>query len=443
MTGRTVNYQQRHVPLDYTDLLNSVHGGEFPAERHWVDFKRELYPRPPANGMPAKAKSKKEVHEELARDLASLAVRGGYLIFGVEEDKASHTFTVVDMPLPAHLDQTVDQVARDFIDPPLLVAPTLLTNPGSPGDGMMVVEVPESTDAPHMVGGTYYGRSETGRVKLTDDEVERHILRRGRADQRLQAAMADTVKADPEPGTLTAHLYLTALPTQGLPDMLLDYTRDPTAHRHFMTTASRWHNTIAQADNGYRDGNAAQIAFGSLVDARRGQRPRGAWFCNYLQGSPGALGIPRRALILNDDGTVRFIDLAVGSLANGLHPAVAERMDKGYPGGTLHTGKVIYDLTVWWETLDLVRLIGWLAESRGYPGNWLLGAELTEMRGRRSATWGSTECDADQLAATSRATTRHFLERPREVASALLRPLFRDIGSEAALDHLEKDPLPA
>jgi hypothetical protein len=53
------------------------------------------------------------------------------------------------MPLPAHLDQTIDQVARDFIDPPLLVAPILLSSPGSPGDGI-VVEVPESPDAPHM-----------------------------------------------------------------------------------------------------------------------------------------------------------------------------------------------------------------------------------------------------------------------------------------------------
>ena len=120
-----MNYQRRHVPLDYTELLNSVHGGEFPAERHWVDFKRELYPRPPANGAPTKAKSKKEVHEELARDLASLAERGGYLVFGVEEDKAAHTFTVVNMPLPSHLDQTVDQVARDFIE-------------GSPASTMMM-----------------------------------------------------------------------------------------------------------------------------------------------------------------------------------------------------------------------------------------------------------------------------------------------------------------
>jgi hypothetical protein len=49
-----MNYQQRHVPLDYTGLLDAIHGGEFPAERRWLDFKRELYTRPMANGAPVK-----------------------------------------------------------------------------------------------------------------------------------------------------------------------------------------------------------------------------------------------------------------------------------------------------------------------------------------------------------------------------------------------------
>lgn len=437
-----MNYQQCHVPLDYTDLLNAVHGGEFPAERHWLDFKRELYTRPAKSGAPVKAKPKKEIHEELARDLASLAVRGGYLIFGVEEDKASHTFTVVDMPLPAHLDQSVDQVARDFIDPPLLVAPTLLPNPGNPGDGMMVIEVAESPDAPHMVGGIYYGRSETGKVKLTDDEIERLILRRGRADQRIQEAMAATLAADPEPGTEAGHFYLTAVPAQGWPGMLLDYTRDPAAHRNFLTTANAWHNSIARADNGQRNDGAALIAFSSLVDTRRGQRPRGAWFFNYPQSPPDRrLGIPRRALALDDDGTMRFIDMAAGSLPNGMDQSAAERGNNGWPVGSRFNVSVIYDVVVWWETLDLVRLIGHVAESSRYSGSWLLGVELGRMRGRRSSAWGTHECDADQLTATSRATTRQLLERPREVASALLRPLFRDLGSEKALDQLEKDPL--
>jgi hypothetical protein len=126
-------------------------------------------------------------------------------------------------------------------------------------------------------------------------------------------------------------------------------------------------------------------------------------------------------LALDDDGTVRFIDMAAGSVQDGRHPAVAELMQMGYPGSTLHNGSVVYDANVWWETLDLVRLIGRIAESCGYSGSWLLGAELTGMRDHHSSTWGNNECDADQLTTTSRVTTRGFLDRPRYVASALLR----------------------
>ena len=433
-----MNYQQRDVPLSYTDLLNMIHDDVFPAERHWLDFKRELYTRPAANGTPVKAKPKNEVHQELARDLASMAVRGGYLVFGVEEDKASHTFTVVDMPLPAHLDQTVDQVARDLITPPLLVTPTLLPNPEDHARGMMVIEVAESPDAPHMVGGIYYGRSETGKVKLTDDDIERLILRRGRADQRLQTAMADTLAADPEPESEAGHFYFTAVPTQGWPDMLLDYTRDRAASSKLMTAATQWRNAIAQADAGQRNEGSVPIAFGNLKDTRRSQRPRGAWFFNYPLSPPDRrLGIPRRALGLDDEGAVRFIDMAAGSLPDGMDQSVAEHANKGWPASSRFSVSVIYDVLVWWETLDLVRLVGQIAGSCGYSGSWLLGAELRHMRGRRSSEWGTNECDTDQLTATSRAATRRLLDRPREVASALLRPLFRDLGSEIVLDQLE------
>ena len=434
--------QRRDVPLNYADLLNAVRDGVFPAERHWLDFKRELYQRPQMNGKPAKVKSKSEIHEELARDLASLAVRGGYLIYGVEEDKAAHTFTVVDMPLTMHLDQTVDQVARDLITPPLLVTPTLLSNPDNPAHGMMVIEVAESPDAPHMVGNTYYGRSDTGKVKLTDDEIERLILRRGRTDQRLQEAMASTLAADPESGTEAGHFYFTAVPTQGWPDMLLAYSRNPAAHRSFMMAATEWHNAIAQADAGQRGAPPKPIAFAHLMTARRGQRPRGAWFFNYPENPPDRrLGGARRALALDDDGIVRFIDMAAGSLPDGMHPAIAEQIRMGYPGGTLQNVSVVYDVAIWWETLDIMRLLGRIAGSCGYSGNWLFGAELGRMRGRRSSAWSTHECDADQLTATSRASASQLLDRPQKVASTLLRPLFRDLGSEAALDELEKIPL--
>jgi hypothetical protein len=199
----------------------------------------------------------------------------------------------------------------------------------------------ESPDAPHMVDGIYYGRSETGKVKLTDAEVERLILFRGRANQRLQAAMADTSAADPEPGTEASHFYFTAVPTQGLPDMLLGYTRDPRAHSSFMTTATHWRNAIAREDGNQRGNPAKPIAFDQMAEARRGQKPRGAWFFNYPRNPPELrLGTIRRTLGLDDDGTVRFIDMAAGSLPDGLHPAVSERMAMGHRGHSLPDNSV-------------------------------------------------------------------------------------------------------
>ena len=82
--------------------------------------------------------------------------------------------------------------------------------------------------------------------------------------------------------------------------------------------------------------------------------------------------------------------MAAGSLPNWVHPAAAERVEIGYPGGTLRTGSVVYEVVVWWETLDLTRLVGQIAESRKYSGSWLLGAELSRMRGRRSSVWVPT-----------------------------------------------------
>ncbi|MDX6553711.1 MAG: hypothetical protein QOH74_2199, partial [Gaiellales bacterium] len=59
-----MGYPAREVPLRYAELRDAVDNGAFPAERHWIDFKRELYPTAAAVGdPPRKTKSKAEVHE--------------------------------------------------------------------------------------------------------------------------------------------------------------------------------------------------------------------------------------------------------------------------------------------------------------------------------------------------------------------------------------------
>jgi len=427
-----MGYSASAVPLRYAELRDAIDNGTFPAERHWIDFKRELYPTPAAAGdPPRKTKSKAEVHEELARDLASLGPQGGFLIFGVEEDKDHHTFTVVDMPLPAQLDQTIDQVARDRIRPLLTVVPTVISNPANPGHGLLVVEVPESPDPPHMVNGTYYGRTATGKIPLDDEAVERLMRRRGQVDEGIRAAMATTARVDPEPDTDSTHFYFTAVPVQARPDMLLEHTRDHQARMNFISLATNFGNEFARQDGARPE----QRAVGALRDARRGQDPRGASFHNYpLHGD--AWGVARRLIGLEDNGTVRFIDLAAGTREDGDHPAAAERRERGYqvasaPG---NGWPVIYDHQVWWYTLDMIRLVGGLSERHGYRGSWLLGAELRPTLRRSSSLLSGPGCDADQLNSTARASTKELTDDPSEVAADLVRPLFRDLGSEPMID---------
>jgi hypothetical protein len=74
---------------------------------------------------------------------------------------------------PTGLRKTVDSIARDKITPPLVIESSLLISDAtSAPQGFMVITVPESPDAPHMVNGIYYGRSDTGRVILQDHDVE-------------------------------------------------------------------------------------------------------------------------------------------------------------------------------------------------------------------------------------------------------------------------------
>ena len=96
-----------------------------------------------------------------------------------------------------------------------------------------------------MVGDVYYGRSETGKVPLPDDEVERLILLRGQVEGRLRREMVVTREsADPIAQWLdrVSHLYLTALPTQPWPEMFLSQTQNRAARMSFLILASNVHN---------------------------------------------------------------------------------------------------------------------------------------------------------------------------------------------------------
>jgi hypothetical protein len=85
--------------------------------------------------------------------------------------------------------------------------PRRATRPPGCGYGYLEVVVPASADAP-QVDGIYYGRSDTGKCRLSDQQVERLMRERDQqrhgAEEGLRALMA----ADPYIGDTRVHPHL-------------------------------------------------------------------------------------------------------------------------------------------------------------------------------------------------------------------------------------------
>ncbi|MFJ5984388.1 helix-turn-helix domain-containing protein [Lentzea sp. NPDC092896] len=203
--------QPRWQPRTLADVQVVLAAGLL-VERHWLDAKREIGSSP-----------QKKV--ELVRDLASFANDGGALLIGIAEDKAAGTFSLAPQPLDG-LSETVEQLVRYHCDPPLFVQCHRIAAPGGPGgaiQGVLVVEVPPSPLAPHMVKGQYHGRGDTVKHVLSDAEVERlHMVRRAR--QVLAQELIDReIARDPFPSDLLdARLYVVARPLASPPELLTE-----------------------------------------------------------------------------------------------------------------------------------------------------------------------------------------------------------------------------
>ncbi|MGW4048574.1 AlbA family DNA-binding domain-containing protein [Streptomyces sp. NPDC004721] len=143
------------MPKTEADLQAAVDDGLF-EESHHLDLK--------------KAPNSKGDNKELARDLSSFAVDGGTLIIGVQENKESRTFELAPHPLNG-LPEKIEQVARTIPDPPLTILTEEISSAADDGSGYLVVHVPASPVAPHMVDNRYFGRGDKTKYQMGDAEV--------------------------------------------------------------------------------------------------------------------------------------------------------------------------------------------------------------------------------------------------------------------------------
>ncbi|MFJ7201620.1 MULTISPECIES: helix-turn-helix domain-containing protein [unclassified Streptomyces] len=400
----------RWIPKTEVDLQAAVDGGLF-EESHHLDLK--------------KAPNSKGDNKELARDLSSFAVDGGTLIIGVQEKKESRTFELAPQPLNG-LPEKIEQVARTIPDPPLTILTEEISSAANDGTGYLVVHIPASPVAPHMVDNRYFGRGDKTKYQMGDAEVVTLHARRRNAEADTLTLLRKEMDEDPlrDVGA-QSHLFLVAQPTAGRRDMCLPITGAQDWNMQLHTLIRR-----VQENQSLRAALANQGFSPDLSDAHQGhRRARGvALSSSSLQSdrtyvADGSWGDEKVIEVqLFEDGGLR---LFMTRLSDGLQRHASENKEE----------QVLFDSGAVILTRHMLELMRLVSDDVGYHGNWAVAVGANRLRGRRrysgQSHWPSNHrYSAETYEESTGATLAELHHAPGTVTHRLIGPLLRSLDSE-------------
>jgi hypothetical protein len=373
-------------------------------ESHHLDIKRELGSAGSAN-------------REAAKDMASFAIDGGLLIYGVDE---THPPTPTPVVL-AGLAERLEQIALMAVTEPLFVRTLVLPTDADASRGFVVVVVPPSGRAPHMVDGRYYGRGDKTKIVLSDAQVsalhEQRVLRERTAQGLAQADL----QAAPVPAQ-DGVLALVACPLAAHTPLLESFSSQPDWETKALDLLLRV------------SGPEAQYAPSLRYATRAARQPRGISLSYGLDATRSVSGegdVDRNRkrvveLRLDDDGTLHL-----------LSARAAEQRADGWPW--------VFEKLIVGNTRHLVALCLEISAISGYRGGWHLGIAIEGLQGGVSwelskKHWEShVYTDATYERATT-ASAEEMRSSPDAVVGRLTLPLLRAVGSERLQDFASLAP---
>jgi schlafen family protein len=369
--------------------------------------------------LPDKGRSK-----DLAKDVAAMANNGGVLLYGVGEDE-NHSPTVLKPFKLAGARERVDQIVWSSISEPPVIEIYPIPTENDPSIGYLVVVVPPSSRAPHMVtaGGDnrYYGRGATGNVQLPEREVARLYDRR---QQQSETTRSTRLEIDPkvkldeavasapvEPHEGYAFLHLVARPV--VPDEeLLEKARGDKRSPQFLRGLF---STAVSAE-------VYSIPYSpDLLEANNFEARVDGWVAS--QGLKDKL---RRGVV--DPGHVLEFEVGV----DGSGHLFCGRAAEEYNGRLL-----IFENIVAGVTARFLAVMGGLYAAGGYVGPVDVGLAVTGLRGGisyvLSQRFGASPrpFDKDQYRRTNRYPAPMLRNDPRGAARKLVMPLVQAITRES------------
>lgn len=367
-------------------------------------------------------KSGAAANKELAKDLASLAVAGGTLIIGVVDESQRDP----DDPEPAlhpvpleGLGERVEQVALTRCGPPLTVTSSPITAGDHPSLGYLVVHVPPSAVAPHMVDGRYWGRGELTKRSLSDAEVVALHEQRRRFNMDAAEELKGYTFRDPfieadEPGS-SAHLFIVAVPRPGQEGML----------RRALGGSEGWQPHLFELLHERRSEDPPWGLWSPDFDSASSWSTRSdGWAATSFDLRPGRTlreGAKEQDVIeveWSEDGVVRVFC----GRASDTHPRDPE-------------ANFVIDDLVAGLTFRAVRLAGDVSGKGGYHGSWALGVGISNLRSSVSTRLANAfngsgnPYTSDEYRGLTRATALEMASQPGAVVERLVGRLFRALGS--------------
>lgn len=384
------------LPKTEKDILEAIQS-EALQESAIFDAKKEL---------PSK-------NQEIAKDIAAMANDGGVILYGIGEDEHGRLSILNPIPLNGQAEK-IDTIVRSSIaEPPVIHIYSIPTSDNS-SLGYIVVLVPPSERAPHMVvvkgDHRFYGRTATGNVLLTEGEVARLYARRQQIEMDFGKLLDSEIQSSPyEPNENFAYLFLIARPVF--------------AREGFF-------------DSAFYDGNILQTILNNLVQ----EVSSGTIFPHnydpdfypppfWKQRAEGLFGQLHSSATENPDAPKHTLNIQVDYDGSG-HLFCGRAANKIQKEGPLYVfSEIIAGLTS-----RFVAFTARLYEKASYIGMVDLGIAIIGLKDSIVYTndiriqYVRTPYDRDKYTKTRRFSAMQLLDEPQNAAQYLVMPLINALS---------------
>lgn len=369
-------------------------------------------------------------NESIAKAICAMSIDGGVFILGVGEREVAVPSTKNKInehfldPKPLNgLGERVQNIARG-IDPPVAIRTTPIKSHSNHHEGYLVVEVPASQNAPHMVESRYYKRCGPTSAPMSNSEVRLHITSQQQAFGMGLKILDEFELEDIIDKSLRkfGHVYLIAQPAVSIDSPgLRNLIASEGSLRSLMKEANAkcLPNISESYPPLYRASNVKQVREGVRLSSSSVVDPLAEDFYE-----PGLLQVT----ILKTGGIRILIGRGTGNSSTG--PIIMDSMILAY------VQRIIY-------------LALRLSEVSGYASNWSFGVKATgiknaipvsDMDHTFHSDYSST-FDEDSYSSTALEPVFRLENAPHAVAKELVGDMFRVLNVTNHYESLDSEEI--